>query len=115
MLPLAAKPRTRGGVLLPGHKNRVRSQPGSHRRTSLAARLRGIAIVAREAIKTELQHDFCRTRRPGALPFHVFKPFEKAADVEQESDEFGSDRIECLPHTLARRNDAVRQVSHAAA
>jgi hypothetical protein len=79
----------------------------------LAAGLRGIAIVARESIKPELQHDLRRARRPAALAFHIFETFEKTADVKQKPDEFRSHRIGCLAHLLARRNDRIGKGSRA--
>ena len=82
---------------------------------STTARFGGVAIVAGEPIERELQHHFGRARRPAALAFHVFKAFEKAADVEQKADEFGPDRVECLPHALARRNDGFGEGGRATA
>ena len=58
-----------------------------------ALRLR-IAVMARQPVETELQHDFGRARRPAALALDIFEALEEAADVEQKPGEFRSDRVE---------------------
>ena len=86
-------------------KRRILREPGPHRRARRAARLGAVAVVAREPVEPELQHDLGRARRPAALALDIFEPFEEAADVEQQAGEFGPDRIERVAHALARRDD----------
>jgi hypothetical protein len=99
--------------LFPKHKSGIGRQPSPHRGPPLAACLGCIAIVARESIKPQLQHNFRRARRPTALAFHIFEALEKAAYVQQKPNEFRSYRLQRLAHLLARRNDPIGEGSHA--
>ena len=69
--------------------------------------MRGKAIVAGETLECELQHDFSGANRPRPFPFDVFEPLEKAANVKQQSGEFGFDRVERLMDALARRDHGI--------
>ena len=64
--------------------------------------LRRVAVMAGQPVERELQHDFGRTRRPGAFAFDILEAFEETADVKQKAGEFRTDRIERLMHALAR-------------
>jgi hypothetical protein len=66
------------------------------------SRLRPMAIVPRDPIERELQHNFGRTRRPSPLAFYIHMVLEEAADVDQQSGEFRSSGIERLMHPLSR-------------
>lgn len=61
---------------------RIGRAPGAHHRTGSAARFGGKAIVPRQAVKAELQHDLARSRWPAALALDIFEPLEKAAHID---------------------------------
>ena len=79
------------------------------------ARFARIAVMAREPVERELQHDLGRARRPGAFALDVFQALEEAADVEQQAGEFRADRIERLMHALARRDHGLGESAGALA
>jgi hypothetical protein len=58
--------------------------------------------MASKPVKSELQHDFGRTRWPCAFAFNILEALEKAADVEQEACEFRANRIERAANLLCR-------------
>ena len=59
-------------------------------------------VVPRQPIEAELQHHLGRARRPAALALDVVQALEEAADVDQQAGEFRPDRVERVPHALAR-------------
>ena len=69
----------------------------SHVRTAalrLAVRLAVQAVVPRQPIEAELQHDLGRARRPASLALDLLEPLEEAADVDQQAGKLRADRIE---------------------
>jgi hypothetical protein len=50
--------------------------------------------MASESIKSKLQHDFPRARRPRTFTLNLFKAFEKAANVDQQTCEFRTNSIQ---------------------
>ena len=75
------------------------------------ARLRCIAVMASEAIKGELQHDFARARRPGSFALDILKPFEKAANIEQQAGELRTDCIKGAMYALTSRNHCLGRLA----
>ena len=80
----------RGVLLLPSlhTKLRIIREPGAQACTAAAARFRSIAVVAREAIEREPEHDLAGARRPRAIALNVGEALEKAADIDQQPAEF---------------------------
>jgi hypothetical protein len=62
-----------------------------------------------KAFERELQHDFCRARRPTTLTLSYFEPFQKAAYIDKQTGKFRPDRIKRMMHALAGGNDHIRQ------
>ena len=56
--------------------------------------------MASKTGESNLQHDFARACGPCTLAFDILKTFEEAANIEQQTCEFGADGIECLMHVL---------------
>jgi hypothetical protein len=66
--------------------------------------------VTRRPVECELQHDLGRTRRPSPLAFDVLEAFEETADVEQQTAELGTGRVDRLMHALTRSNHRVGKI-----
>ena len=65
--------------------------------------------MPRKAFERELQHDFCRARRPAALTFGYFEPFQKTAYIDKQTGKFRADRSKRMMHALAGGNDGIRK------
>jgi hypothetical protein len=78
-------------------------------RVSASACTRAIAIVTGEALKRELEHNFCRASRPATLTLGYIKPFQKAAYVDKQPGKFRTYRIKRMTHALPGGNDGIRQ------
>ena len=56
-----------------------------------AARFGAVAVVPRQPVEPELQHDLGGAARPAALALDIVEPLEEAADVDQQAGEFRPD------------------------
>ena len=96
-------------------KRRIAREPGADARACLSPRLVAQAVMPRQPVQRQLQHDLGRSQRPAAFALDLLEAAQETAYVHQQSGKFRPAGFHCKPYPLPRCDDQVGHLAGAAA